>query len=436
MTKTYVLFGNDHSQSMGNIAAAALRDYNTNVTAIKDAASREMQDTIVSVIAFGKRSGAVDREIVVSNPHVLKPMACWPANGNTPLWDAVGDAIALLKSVPDYANPDVSFLLLFTTDGEEYGSRRESSQSIAAKIKELNKEERWTIVFRVPKGYRNSIKGLGLPEGNIQEWETTTAGMAASTAATTAAVDKFYSARSAGVKSSNVFYASGATVSATAVAATLKDISSAVSLYVVPAHQNGVEIRSFILTKRMAYLKGSAFYQLTKTEPRVSETKLIAIRNRNTGAIYSGAEARTLIGLPTSGNARVHPAGGGEFDIFIQSESTNRKLVANTGVLYWEAIGKPFTADDEAYLKPKPTAPAVVVLPQVAPTNKPTASPIPVTPKPQGASVMGRLVTFYATRELARDGARAKGRAMKDLKKFGAVVVVGNFNNDRFFTFN
>jgi hypothetical protein len=424
--KNYIGFLNDYSGSMSNLSRAAVSDYNANVVAVKDAATKNMQDTIVSMFGFG---GIVRREIVNSNPHVLKPLERWTASGGTPLYTAILDMINLFKSMPDYSDQKVSFLILVTTDGEatDYNNEGAAREALAA----LSRDERWTFVFRVPRGARSSLRGLNIHEGNIQEWDTTTAGMAQSTAATTQAFEQFYATRATGVRGSNTFYANAAGVDAKAVAATLKDISGDVSLYVVPVEANGIEIRPFILTKRMEYLKGSAFYQLTKTEARVSETKLIAIRNRTDGKIYSGIEARKLIGMPTSGNARLHPGDHGNFDIFIQSESTNRKLVGGTGVLYWKAIGKPFTAADEAYLQPKPVvpaAPAVVVLPQVTPTNRPTPSSIPVAkklpsaPTPIAPTDGGRVryyapcygALFYNTREMARAQALVQGKRAYD----------------------
>lgn len=424
--KTYVLFGNDHSASMQSLTRAALNDYNANSGAVKAAATREMQDTIVSTIAFGRGRGTVERDIVCSNPHVLKPMTVWAASGNTPLWDAIGDAIALCKSVPDYASPDVSFLLMFTTDGEEYGSIKESESSIARKIAELNKEERWTIVFRVPRGQRHTVARLGLPAGNIQEWETTVAGMAASTAATTQAVDQFIAARSAGQKSSTVFYANAAAVNTNK----LTDITDKVSLYVVEDFQNGIQIRDFILTKRNKYLKGSAFYQLMKTEPRVQPSKMIAVRDRTTGKFYAGKEAREMLGLSTINNIRLHPGDHGNYDLFIQSESVNRKLVAGYGVMYWPDIGVEFTVEEiNRYTQPAaPKATGPVVLPQVAPTNKPTPSPLKPVPKvaavptPIPTSDGGRVryhvpclgAQFYDTREMARAQATVQRKKSYD----------------------
>jgi hypothetical protein len=166
---------------------------------------------------------------------------------------------------------------------------------------------------------------------------------------------------------------------------------------VVPDADNGIEIRPFMLRHRMEYLKGAAFYQLTKTEGRVSYTKQILVRDRQTGKFFAGKEARQMIGLPTDRNARLHPGDHKNFDLFIQSESVNRKLVGGTGVAYWKEIGVPFTDADLAYLQPKTpatavAAPPVVQLPAVPVSTAPTKSPIPVTPR----------FEYFETREEAR----------------------------------
>jgi hypothetical protein len=185
--------------------------------------------------------------------------------------------IELFKSLPDYLNPDVSFLVVTTTDGKEEHSRKYDAARMAREIREL--QAVWSLDVRVPRpeGSGDTITKLGVPIDNVQEWGTTAQGMAESTAATTKAVDTYFATRASGVRSSSVFYANAAAVNVTA----LKDISKDVSLYVVPQEDSGIQIRDFILKHRMEYLKGSAFYQLTKTEPRVSHTKLIAIRERS-----------------------------------------------------------------------------------------------------------------------------------------------------------
>ena len=434
--KNYIGFVNDHSGSMSKHARAAIADYNTNINAVKDAATREMLDTVVSVVGVGiGNSGyGTERQVVISNPHVLKPIKDWQTNGGTPLYDGIADMINLFKGLPDANKEDVSFLVMVTSDGEEAHSRQYSETSLAQLIKEVSSTGRWTFVLRVPvNANMGRIQSLGIPLDNIQKWDTSSAaGISASTAQTTAAMDGYFAARSTGVRGSSAFYADAAKVDISA----LVDVTKETSLYVVQPDQMGIEIRDFILKHRMEYLKGSAFYQLTKTESRVSHTKLIAIRARNTGKIFAGNDARKMIGLPTDRNARLHPGDHGQYDIFIQSESVNRKLVAGTGVLYWAKIGKPFTEADLAYLQPKAAvAPGPVVLPAVTATNKPTKSPIPVQRRPVGPHVNGKPARFFQTRELARDHARTVKKKMEDVKDRTVTSVEGVPAGQRWFVY-
>lgn len=432
--KNYIGFVNDHSGSMASLKKAAIKDYNAMISAVKDAANREMLDTVVSTVGIGLGGFKnIDRQVVISNPHVLKPVTSWITNSNTPLYDGIGDIIELFLSLPDYNSPDVSFLVSITTDGEEYGSKKYTASSIKNLICEMQKTGRWTFVFRVPAGGRAYVNNLGVPAENIQEWETTQDGMDKATKVTQQAMDSYFTARSAGAKSSTTFYADANKVDTSA----LTDISKETSLYVVPDVDMGIEIRPFILRHRMEYLKGAAFYQLTKTESRVSHTKLIAIRERATGKVFSGKEARQMIGLPTDKNARLHPGDHGEYDLFIQSESVNRKLVAGTGVLYWAKIGVPFTEADLAYLKPKPatnpTGP--IVLPKVQATGKPTKSPIPKKKKtPAGDYVDGKPVKFFESRRLAREYLGSNGNGVKDVS-VGGFNIIGNPQDHRWFVY-
>lgn len=412
--KNYISFVNDHSGSMHNLMQAAAKDFNANIKAIKDAATRDMLDTVVSVCEIGNPS--INLSVTVSNPHVLREKTTWPAMNSTPLWGGTLALINMLKALPDANKEDVSFLVMMTTDGEA------TDHSIHADLRDamrpLLKTGRWTFVARVPKGIsygtKNKLQDLGIPVGNIQEWETTAAGMAESTVQTTQAMSNYFTARTTGLRSSNAFYADASKVNTQV----LTDISNVVSLYVVKPEDNGIEIRDFILKHRMEYLKGAAFYQLTKTEARVSHTKLILVRDRVTGKIYSGKEARDMIGLPNDRNARLHPGDHANYDLFIQSESVNRKLVGGTGVVYWAAMGTQFTEADLAYLKPKVAAPAVVQLPAVPVTNKPTPSPIPVQKKAQPVAVAQAPVggLKFRTREEARNYCRANKISQKQIK--------------------
>ena len=420
--KNYIGFVNDHSGSMDSLARAAAADYNAMIESVKNAATLEMLDTVVSVVGVGYPGGhQVTRQVQISNPHVLKPITSWKCEGGTPLYDGIGSMIELLQSLPDAQDPDVSFLILVTTDGEELSSHKYTAVTLKNLIEGVCKSGRWTFVFRVPSNANLSkVHLLGIPPDNIQKWETTTAGMAASTKVTAQAMTGYFRARASGAKSSNAFYADASQVNVAA----LQDVSNKISLYVVPQEDNGIEIRPFILRHRMEYLKGAAFYQLTKTESKVSNTKQVLVRDRQTGKFFAGREARDMIGLPHDRNARLHPGDHKNFDLFIQSESINRKLVGGTGVAYWKDIGTPYTeaelkqfkewADIAAGKKAAPAKPAVVQLPAVPVSNTPTKSPIPVTP---------RTKTYYfTTRDEARVFCRNEGISQKDIQDNGKGV--------------
>jgi len=79
------------------------------------------------------------------------------------------------------------------------------------------------------------------------------------------------------------------------------------------------------------YIKGSAFYQLTK-KVLVQKHKQIYIFDRDTKNVYQGEYARSLLGLPDT-TCQVVPILNDRYDIFIQSTSLNRRLSQNTKLL-------------------------------------------------------------------------------------------------------
>jgi len=49
-----------------------------------------------------------------------------------------------------------------------------------------------------------------------------------------------------------------------------------------------------------------------------------------------------MLALPTVGTVRLAPDEMNDWEIFIQSTSVNRKLDANTSLMYWKGVGKAF----------------------------------------------------------------------------------------------
>lgn len=331
--KQYIGISRDHSGSMFSLTKAASRDYNDNVAEIKSAANAHKIDTIVTTVECG---GNVRRDIVNSNAQMLAPLTHYAAAGQTPLFDSVGELIELLSAVPDRDDPNVSFLVMAITDGEENASRKYSAQKLAAEIRRLQGTDRWTFVFRVPAGYGKALTRLGVPEGNIQEWEQTERGIRESSEVTRQALSNYYVQRSTGVRSTDSFYTDLSQVSKAQIKAVLTDISKIVQIWPV---RNTDQIRPFVERRLGHEMRlGCAFYQLSKPEKVVQSHKLIVIRDKNSGAVYGGPAARDLLNLPHSGTIRLYPGKHGDYEVYVQSTSTNRKLMPGTSVLYWDTF--------------------------------------------------------------------------------------------------
>ncbi len=332
MKKQYVGISRDHSGSMNSLRNPAMKDYNSTIQAIKDAAGLNNIDTVVSVTSCGI-GGGVRREVVNSSVSSLKPITNYIADGGTPLFDSVGELIDMLSTAPDYHSPDVTFLVIAITDGEENQSH-EWKHKLGSEIKRLQATDRWTFVFRVPRGYGRELEKLGIPSGNIQEWDQSERGLRESSVQTVSAISDYYSGVSRGIRATKSFFANMKNVSPNQVAANMVNISDEVAIFPV---KDRADISSFITLKtKRPYVKGKGFYQLSKPEKAVQDYKVIVVRNKNTGAVYGGGTARQLLNIPNYGTISLRPGDHGEWDIFIQSTSTNRVLVPGTSALYWE----------------------------------------------------------------------------------------------------
>lgn len=341
--KTRIAIVRDHSVSMQGIRQAAAKDYNANTASIREASIATNADTLVSVIELAHGYTAGVRTVIdQASVTALTPIPNYECNGpSTPLFDAVGLAIENLEKAGRSAGPQDAFLVIVTTDGEENSSTQWDRYLLIDKIRRLQATDKWTFVFRVPRDGRSRrrLEQFGIAPGNILEWETTAQGLDIATHQTKRGYDSYFGLRSAGVTSTQKFYADLSKVSSTEVAKKLLDISKGVLFWPVPATEAGSMIRPFVEARIGKKLKrGSAFYQLTKSE-EVQEYKMIIIRDKATNAVYGGDEAKTLLGLPLNTRIRLAPSKLGNFEVFVQSTSINRKLSAGTQVLYFEAAG-------------------------------------------------------------------------------------------------
>lgn len=346
--KNYFAFATDHTGSMSHIARQAAADYNSLIESVKSNASKHNIDTIVSHVKIGHSDGfhstttAPTVRLRNSSLAGLKPIHESEYDtraGSTRLFDTVVECINILKSVPDYNDADVSFVVMITTDGGDNASRTSGTQ-LARMINELQSTDKWTFVFRVPRDGVRTLTSMGIPSDNILAWEQSAQGVQAATAATSSAMDSFYQARTTGTRATRSFYANMASVKPEQVKAVLEDVSTKVTLYPVAQAEHDMQIRDFVEKRTgKALLKGAAFYQLTKSEDKVQASKKICIRDKQSNAIYYGTAARQLLGIPLYDDIRLKPDNLGQYDVFIQSTSVNRKVQAGSHILYWADVG-------------------------------------------------------------------------------------------------
>lgn len=99
-------------------------------------------------------------------------------------------------------------------------------------------------------------------------------------------------------------------------------------------------IKGFVESNGIKYKVGRAFYELTKTED-VQQYKEIILQDKASGDMYYGDDARKHLGLlpqcTRSGSyahEKIKPTKGDSYRVFVQSTSVNRKLMADTKLLY------------------------------------------------------------------------------------------------------
>lgn len=342
--KTYIGISRDHSGSMAGITEAARKDYNQTITDLQNAAGKDV-DSIVTVVECGVRNergdGVVRRVVTNSNVHTLKPLTNYIAEGgSTPLIDSVGELIGALRSVPDANAPDVSFLIFVITDGQENSSRHWTRHSIGNEIRQLQATDRWTFVFQVPRGGAREIQThFGVPAGNIREWEQTERGFQEVGAARTRGIQTYYSNSRAGVKSTNTFFTDLSGVKAKDLKQKMTNIASKVKIMRVNKvldHARGASIQSFVEKETMQpYAPGTAFYELIKKEAKILPNRQILIHDRKSKAVYAGAQARQLLGIPDNQEIKLEPGNHDAYDVFIESHSVNRVLPLGSRVIYW-----------------------------------------------------------------------------------------------------
>ncbi|WP_432590400.1 vWA domain-containing protein [Streptomyces sp. HD1123-B1] len=301
--------------------------------------SRELdQETRVTVYVFADKVECVIYDKDVLRMPSLKQL--YRVGGMTAL------LAAALKSQRELAQTaqlygDHSFLTFVLTDGQENASHRcpdapsrdprELIESVAGMFSA--QEDNWTLAVLVPDqmGKREAMQ-CGFPKDNIAIWDaTSTRGLEEAGHVIQQATEKFMVGRTKGIRGSRAVFSTGAEAvnQDTIKAAGLTPVNPS-KYQLIPVTRDAA-IRDWVTESGHTYRTGGAYYQLSKSE-KVQARKQIAVLEKKTDRVYTGPEARALLGLPDV-EVRVKPDHNDDFTIFVQSTSVNRKLVSNTRLL-------------------------------------------------------------------------------------------------------
>ncbi|MFD8150641.1 vWA domain-containing protein [Streptomyces sp. NPDC001046] len=301
--------------------------------------SRELdQETRVTVYVFADKVECVIYDKDVLRMPSLKQL--YRTGGMTAL------LAAALKSQRELAQTaqlygDHSFLTFVLTDGQENASHRcpdaptRNARDLVRAVADMieTQQDNWTLAVLVPDqmGKREAMQ-CGFPKDNIAIWDaTSTQGLEEAGQVIRQATENFMVGRTRGIRGSRAVFSTGADAvnENTIKAAGLTPVDPS-QYQLIPVARDAA-IRDWVVECGHTYRTGGAFYQLSKSE-KIQARKQIAVLEKKTDRVYTGPEARALLGLPDT-EVRVKPDHNDHFTIFVQSTSVNRKLVPHTRLL-------------------------------------------------------------------------------------------------------
>lgn len=328
----------DASSSMSHLSRKVVEVADQQIAYLARRSQELDQETRVTVYVF-----ADEVECVIYDKDVLRMPSLkqlYRVGGMTAL------LAATLKSQRELAQTaqlygDHSFLTFVLTDGQENASalcsdtRNRDPRELVGGVAKLiaTQEDNWTLAVLVPDqmGKREAMQ-CGFPKDNIAIWDaTSTQGLEEAGQVIQQATEKFMMGRAQGIRGSRAVFSTGAEAvnKDTIEAAGLTPVDPS-KYQLIPVARDAA-IRDWVVECGHTYRTGGAFYQLSKSE-KVQAQKQIAVLEKKTDRVFTGPEARALLGLPNV-EIRVKPDHNDDFTIFVQSTSVNRKLVPNTRLL-------------------------------------------------------------------------------------------------------
>lgn len=328
---------------MGDLRKRVVEVVDNRIAKLRARSVELNQETRISIYVFNDTVKCLVFDMDVMRAPSIKNL--YNPSGMTALLDGTSQCIDDLKQIPQLYS-DHAFFVTVVTDGQENRSRKVTALNLAEKIQKM--EENWTIACMVPdQDGVFEAKKHGFPEGNVAVWSVSETGLESAGKQMDNVMDDFMVKRAQGVRGSrNLFTADLSKVTVSEIKSVLKEVDpSKYKTMVVSLNATKIRplirkdakgremvwISEYVQAMVGSYNRGDAFYKIDKKET-IQASKRIAIRHKTTKKVFAGPEARQVLGLPT-GEIKLAPGDHGDWDLFIESTSTNRSLFEKTEIL-------------------------------------------------------------------------------------------------------
>jgi hypothetical protein len=323
----HIVFVIDASGSMSSLKEDVINVFDSQVQYLSVRSQELNQETRVSVYMFSDKVECVAYDKDVMRLPSLKDR--YKTGGGTALLDGMMRTFTDLEKTAQLYG-DHAFLVYVITDGEDTCSK---NKSVNMSKRLMSMPNNWTVAVLVPNQVGVfEAKKFGILPNNIQIWDTNKEGIAKAGDNIKIATEMFLNNRVKGISGTqNLFKIDMSAVTEAEVQQNLNEIDSAT--YNIYVAADNISIKEFVETSTGQKLNTvKPFYQLSKKE-LIQKYKRVYIRDKNNGKVYGGNNARDLLKIPRDTDVDVKPADHSIFDIFVESTSVNRKILAGTSVL-------------------------------------------------------------------------------------------------------
>lgn len=317
----------DRSGSMSPHRNNVIKVFDLELERLKQRSIELNQETRISIYLFDSIVECLTFDMDVMRFKSLQ--GYYDIRGQTALLDAVAKSTEDNSKLPEIFG-DHAFLQYVITDGFENASRKMNVAKLQNILQGL--ADNWTTAVLVPdKSSELSALKYGFNEGSIAIWDTTKSNAIELVGKQfSSTLDNYMEMRSKGIRGTKSLF----TLDPSQFKKVgLKEISPT-SYKIYPVTRDGY-IREYAQSVAgQLYNIGSGYYQPTKRVV-IQDYKHILVQNAKEQKVYEGQSLRQLLGLP-SNTTEVDPIKHPDWNIFVQSTSTNRKLIKGTNLLIYK----------------------------------------------------------------------------------------------------